>query len=219
MLETVQLVPVQHWVERFEVPLEELVAGLSGPWQMEILEAWTVAAARFGERALMPALWDGWWKRRGEQIRQPYLLADMLGSLAEEMNPLEADPRLCRLIAEPMESRESLCGQVLRRVPPPWPEKLAESYLIMLLEIVTSLTDGRLPTKRWIYVLAPGACGLPATHIDRAIAMLPLPVIPEERFSGVSPATQALVQTWRLALDIVTEKLQIRQRFLKEIVR
>jgi hypothetical protein len=207
MMQTVALVPVGHWVDRFGVPLEALIAGLQGERALLVLEAWTHAAVCHGERDLLPVLWDAWWDRRNEPVHSTYLLADLWSELAGAMEPSDRGERLARLLADPPEP-EATCGRVLECAPGAWPEVLGDAFLRILGELVRQLGAGESPPKPWMYALGPGARGIPARCIEPALTVL----LPLSSMDGVPDEIQSV-------LDGVTEKLRIRQQLIEESKR
>ena len=207
LLQTVGLVPVRHWIDRFGIPMEALPAGLTGDRRHEVLEAWTRAAVFHGERDLLPPLWDAWWKHRTEAVRSPDLLVILWSGLAGAMQPSPLGERLARLLFEPPEP-EGTCGRVLGTVPWPWPQAAGDAWLQVLDQMVHDLATGEAPPPAWKHVLIPGARGIPAGCIEPALASL-----------ADLPALDGPLDQWREVLDLVREKLQVRQQFRQEIRR
>jgi hypothetical protein len=207
MMQTVGLVPVRHWMDRFGVPLEALIAGLQGERALLVLEAWTHAAVCHGERDLLPVLWDAWWDSRNQPVHSTYLLADLWSELAGAMEPSDRGERLARLLVD-LPEPEATCGRVLENVPGAWPEVLGDAFLRILGELARQLGAGESPPKPWIYALGPGARGIPARYIEPALAVL----LPLSSVDGVPDETQSV-------LDAVTEKLRIRQQLIEESTR
>jgi Family of unknown function (DUF5691) len=205
MMQTVGLVPVRHWIDRFGVPLEVLIAGLEGDRAPEVLEAWTHAAVLHGECDLLPAVWDAWWDRRNRPVHSTYLLADLWSELAGAIEPAERGERLARLLADPPEP-EATCGRVLEQVQWPWPEVLGDAFLEVLRAMVRQLSAGEAPPKAWIYALGPGARGIPASYIEPALAVL-------SSLPSIDSAPDGMMDM----LDVVTQKLQIRRQFIEEL--
>jgi hypothetical protein len=207
LLHTVGLVPVRHWIERFGVSVEALIAGLRGERREEVLEAWTQAAVSHGERDLLPALWDAWWEHRTGVLRSPNLLATLWGSLAGVMDASALGKRLARLLFEPPEP-EATCGRVLGTLPWPWPQAAGDAWLLVLDQVVNGLATAEAFPPAWKHVLIPGARGIPAECIEPALASL-----------ANLPAVDGPLDQWRQVLDLVTAKLQIRQQFRQELGR
>jgi hypothetical protein len=211
MVQTLQLVPVQHWVTRFGEPLEALLASLEDDWKAEVLEGWTLAATvgavpqclPFGEIDHMPALWDAWWERRHTPVPYKFLVAQMLSTLARQMRPADADPRLCRFLADPHMHPETTLGRVLGETPAPWTERLAESYLETLTQIAESLHHGKEPPRPWLSTLDHAARALPSSHIASALALTPPPETVPDPYD-----------TWRQVLEVMQEKLALRQQLI-----
>jgi hypothetical protein len=206
LLQTVGLVPVHHWIERFGQSLDELIKGLQGDRAPEILESWTQAALLHQERDLLPALWDGWRERRRTSPRYVDLLPDMLGSLAGAMDTVDATPRLVALLLDPPTSSEVTVGRVLDGLSYPWPDALAEAFIDVLRDIVSRLSAETEPPQPWMYILIPAARRLPSRYLSTALQLLPSPRVEEPK-----------LQRWQTVLDFVMDRLRIRQRLLEEL--
>jgi hypothetical protein len=205
LMRTVGLVPVEHWLDRFETSLPRLLAACRGPRAHQILEAWTVGAILHDERRHFPALWDAWWERRAEPVRHPYLLVEMWSGLAHGMDGPALGERLSRMLGDPPQP-EGTCGRVLDAVPSPWPDAAGEAFLWVVRGVVNELKAGKEPSRAWLSTFGPGARGIPGRQIVTALA-----VLREAATIDSSP------EHWRRVLDASSEKLQIRQQLMEEL--
>jgi hypothetical protein len=194
--------PLSTWTATLGASPAALVAGLRGnDLAAPVLDGWTTAALRQGERAWMGPLWDLWRRLGGQGVLTPRPQAALLAA----MDPADAEARVCDLLGD-----GTLLNDLLAALPRPWTERIGASYLDGLERWL-----GRLPQRRpqsndpWLASLKLAGPAIPSALLRRARALPPPP-------HDVG-TTDWYRDKWRSAFKTFTEALDLRQRLAQEM--
>ncbi|MEZ4379830.1 MAG: DUF5691 domain-containing protein [Nannocystaceae bacterium] len=192
--------PLRAWTERLGAAPAALVASLRGnDLAAPVLDGWTTAALRQGDRAWMGPLWDLWRRLGGQGVLTPRPQVTLLAA----MEPADAEARVSDLLGD-----GTLICDLLAALPRPWPERIGAAYLDGLERWIARL-DHRRPQSNdpWLDSLRIAGPALPSAHLARARALPP----PLEQGSNWYS------DKWKAAFRIFTEALDLRQRLAQEM--
>jgi hypothetical protein len=213
LIQSLMRVPPSHWERHFVATPEALIAATEGSkWRIQIVEAWTDAAERFGasERAWAVPLWRFWQAATDKEIKQARGSRD---SLREQVTPLlsteEREAWALTLIADPAAKNEPDLDDVLDMLPMPWTKAVGTAYIQGLRACGAALTHQSQNAEPWEDTLDTAARALPPACFAAALEPIPLPEVPD----GKRPS----VPYFRNWLESFAETIRLRQRIREEI--
>ncbi|GAC1637380.1 MAG: hypothetical protein NVS4B2_26180 [Chloroflexota bacterium] len=162
----VEFVPVQYWIARYAITIDDLVNATDKEWRPVLLEAWTNSALFYKEWELIPALWDACLANVANV--NIYLTHRRL---TEAMRPDDLLPRLINVFQI---RPEDDIGQffLLRDTPSPWALQVGEVYLERLGRAL-AVPKEKVDLSELNILMKPNAGpGLPDALVDRGLALL-----------------------------------------------
>jgi hypothetical protein len=203
-------VPLVHWVERFGMSPDELIAATDGAnWRRGfIVEGWTYAAATYQDRRWALPLWSFWgdpllWQR-GTVAHNAYGLRAELAPLV----PGEAIERHVLAVLEEAVSTASVqLNVVLDPLPKPWSRTVGEAYLRCLRAFASQLTQTSREMKPFQGTLERAALALPPECLASAA----------EPITMSEDSTSWYFHHFRAQLDEFADAIRTRRRIVEEI--
>ncbi len=210
MIQVLIRIPPSHWEQRFSASPEALIAATGGSkWRIQIVEAWTDAAERFGERTWAVPLWRFWRAATEKESKQARGSREGLcQQLAPLLPPAELEAWALALIADPEAKNEPDLDEALDMLPTPWSEAVGTAFVVGLRAFAASLTPKSQSGEPWEDALDTASRALPPSCFAAALEPIPLPEAPEGKRPNVSyfrNAIVSLVETIRLRVRIREE--------------
>jgi Family of unknown function (DUF5691) len=202
-------VPPVHWVERFGLTPEELIAATrDASWQLSILEGWTHAAAIHQDRGYALPLWRFWSeppesKKRGSKATDR---ADLLSELAPLVPSEEIEGRALAAIHDAITDGSIELDEVLSHLPRPWSRAVGHAYLDGLRAFVATLGKKSTSAEPWDDTLA-AAFALPSECFAAAL----------EQFTLPDDNTNWHIHNFRTQLEEFADTIRTRRRIVEEI--
>ncbi len=211
MIQVLIRVPPSHWEQRFSASPEALIAATDGSkWRIQIVETWTDAAERFGERAWAVPLWRFWRAATEKEIKQARGSREGLcGQVAPLLPPAELEAWALDCIADPEAKNEPDLDDVLDMLPTPWSDAIGAAFVAGLRTFAASLTPKSQSGEPWEDVLDTASHALPPSCFAVALEPIPLPEAPEGKRSNVTYL--------RNAIESFVETIRLRARIREEI--
>lgn len=188
LMQALSVIPPVHWEERFQVAPETLIAAaLRGKWPRTLMTAFSVAAARHGDRRWAEAL----------------LLADNMSERTHPILSLIPQEVLNTQLRQHVTSGHDMAVIVLmRHWPHPWNEESSGLVIDFITQQAAHETDTRFaPTVR---------------YLAREFARRCSPTVAgyaERRFKALVDGNKKINQAWELSLKTLTSKLNYRLAF------
>jgi hypothetical protein len=203
-------VPPSHWERHFPATPEALIAATEGSkWRIQIVEAWTDAAARFGDKAWAMPLWRFWREATEKEIKQARGSREGLcGQVGPLLPPAALEAWALGCIANPGAKNELDLDDVLDMLPTPWSEAVGAAFVAGLRAFAATLTLKSQNGEPWEDVLDSASRALPPSCFAAALEPIPLPEAPEgkkQNLTYLRNAIESFVETIRLRAHIRQE--------------
>jgi hypothetical protein len=205
-------VPPSHWERHFGMAPEALIAATAeatarSQRRMQLLEAWTHAAARFGERHWATPLWAFWRAATAEEV---HLVSDSPNEQVRLLIPLLTSAEretwtLAALTEQDAEDPPSL-RRALEALPIPWSEAVGMAYIQGLRADAATLPPQSENVEPWDDTIPDAALALPPSCFAAALEPIATPE------SG-----NWYVSQFRHGLDSFAKTIRVRQRIQEEI--
>jgi hypothetical protein len=202
LAQTLRLIPLAHWEERFGAPPAEIVAAAEKTeWSAALVEGWAESAA-LNDGA-------GWtfplWLRCMAPAEPAAAYARNLRSqLARQLPRDEIEAHAAALLDHHGHGDYAERIEAVQAVPTPWSRTFAVAYLEALGR---ALADRKANADyTWPSTLRTMVAALPPDLLDRAAEVCTLP-----------PDADARKHPWGYQLDAILDTIHIRQRLMEVI--
>ena len=210
LIQTLSVVPLTHWEERFDArPIELIDAIGRDQWRAAVLEGWSRAAVLHRATTWTGPLWEAWYGADGADPKAvnrpiPELYRTLLGRVPQPA----AEGLVAKILADAGSALGVRGADALLALPAPWSADFARTYLAALRRHVRGLRPAapQPTTGDWPRTLPAAARSLPAECFEQALAPWPLP----------DPVEWNL-QRWHRQIEAFTEVIQTRRELHQEI--
>lgn len=208
MAQVLERVPPSHWESHFGMTPDKLIAATAGSkWRVNIIEAWTEAAARFQAPAWAAPLWRFWLDLSPKELKQARGdRSDLCGTLAPMLAPDELGGFALEALADTTKHDDFSLYEILDMLPRPWGAPVADAWLSGLRGFVASITTQMKLAEPWDDTLETAALALPETHFARALEPLEIPA-----------SKHWQVNYFRSQFEELQATIGLRQRIAKEL--
>ncbi len=204
-LQVVELVPPDHWCERFLMDPCELLARVEGDDQA-LVEAWTRAALRFGSRPWMRPLHAHWRGTAAAISGRERVISKHLDRVVARMPP-PPEAEILRLLSAGAAIEGRAYAETLGQLPVPWSERLGLAWLTATRRHVATRAHRDRARGFFRDALQPAAHALPAACFQPALRPWTFP-------AGQRGAS---LRRWAFGLDAFCDTIRLRQRLHTEI--